>query len=587
MSESPTIDGRVDAHRPTMQAAPGMAPPPVVGLAAPPSGETPTETFASWVGRTIDGRYRIDALLGEGGMGAVLLAEHLKLGKKVALKVVLPQFAGVGELAERFAREAMASGQLDHPHVASALDYGTLPEGGAYLVMQYVRGRSLREVMREHVGDWAFACEVGAQIADALSAAHAARIVHRDLKPENVMLEQRDGESDALHVRVLDFGVARVVGNDASEEPSARKLTRVGTVLGTPGYMAPEQALGEPVDERADLYALGVLLWECVLGRELFEGNDVPSILTAQLTQPVQPLATLHPSVPAELDALVLRLLAPKRDDRPAKASEVRDALRRMALTRQLARVSQAEASGPEPSRPNAIVDSPIAPPASLAAQPAKLPLQSLLPPALRARGRGFYVLIASSLAATLLAMGVLVGMLVSDGGEVTPVTVAVPVPVPHPHPSTSPPPPVEPPTPTPPPRVESVPEPAAPAAVPFPPALMGDVTVLLTSDNRETRRTVAEALLARPAGSLPPVVQALAELETGEGCAAKRAALRTLRELRDARALPAVERVDRLPRRGCGLFGMGDCWSCLRGETRRTLRSLRGEANAPGPRAE
>jgi serine/threonine protein kinase len=147
-----------------------------------------------WLGRVIDERYRIERMLGEGGMGAVFLAEHLKLQKKVALKIILPQFAGDGEIAERFAREAMASAKLDHPHVASALDYGTLPEGGAYLVMQYVRGRSLRAAAVEHAGDWRFACGIGAQIADALAAAHAAGIVHRDLKPDNVFLEPREGE---------------------------------------------------------------------------------------------------------------------------------------------------------------------------------------------------------------------------------------------------------------------------------------------------------------------------------------------------------------------------------------------------------
>jgi serine/threonine-protein kinase len=612
---APTLDGRVDAHRATMHAgddpapqgaaAPGPQPP----EDGPRSGEVPSTTFASWIGRTIDDRYRIDALLGEGGMGAVLLAEHLKLGKKVALKVVLPQFAGVGEVAERFAREAMASGQLDHPHIASALDYGTLPEGGAYLVMQYVRGRSLRDVMPAHAGDWAFACEVGAQIADALSAAHASRIVHRDLKPENVMLEQRDGATEALHVRVLDFGVARMVGDDAAEGPGARKLTRVGTVIGTPGYMAPEQALGEPVDERADLYALGVLLWECILGRELFEGADVPSIVTAQLTQTIEPLGALHPDVPAELDALVFRLLAPRRDDRPGKATEVRDTLRKLALARQLARVSLGDSGSfaVDPSRPFATgaglssggaaapssPATPSAPATPAAPAHAKLPLASLLPPAIRARGRGAYLAIAAAAAFVFVVAGVMIGVVVSNGDGPAPTPVAPPtppVPVAAPTPTSPPVVPTTPPPTTPPPRVESVPAtpvvvPAAP--VPFPPELTRDVTILLASETRETRRTAAEALLARPAGTLPPTVQAMAELELGEGCSAKRNALRTLRELRDPRALPVVERIDRLPRRGCGMFDMGDCWSCLRGETRRTLRSLRGDAEAAEPSGE
>ncbi len=604
MSENPTIDGRtparqagqVDVHRETLQAPPGGTPAPL-GTDGAASGEH--ATFASWIGRTIDERYRIEALLGEGGMGAVLLAEHLKLQKKVALKVILPQFAGVGELAERFAREAMASAKLDHPHIASALDYGTLAEGGAYLVMQLVRGRSLRDAMDEHARDWAFACEVGAQIADALSAAHALRIVHRDLKPENVMLESRGAASESIHVRVLDFGVARVVGDEAAEGPGTRKLTRVGTILGTPGYMAPEQALGEAVDERADLYALGVLLWECIVGRELFHGSDVPSIVTAQLTQPIDPI-TLHvPSVPPELDALVFRLLAPRRDDRPAKASEVRDTLRKLALTRQLERVSgsgqfaldapRASSIGTAPAMPAAV----LAPPPSTASSP-RLPLASLLPPA--AQTRGVYLGLVVAAALTLVVVGVGLGLAFSGGDDAVPVPV--PVPITSAPPATIGPPPTAPvvvssvpTTPTssrtsPPPT--STPPPTPPAAgPPMTPEIARDLAILLQSENRDTRLTAAEALLARPAGTLPPLVDALARLETAEGCTGKRNALRAVRELRDPLALPAIERLDRLPRRGCGMFNLGDCWTCLRPELRRTLRSLRGEAEAGSPEGE
>ncbi len=587
-------DGHVDAHRATLQAAAGQTPP---GMEAAGTPEPSSATFVSWIGRTIDDRYRIEALLGEGGMGAVLLAEHLKLQKKVALKVILPQFAGVGELAERFAREAMASGQLDHPHIAPALDYGTLPEGGAYLVMQYVRGRSLREAMKSHVHDWAFACEVGAQIADALSAAHAARIVHRDLKPENVMLEARDGGSDALHVRVLDFGVARVVGDEAAEGPGTRKLTRVGTILGTPGYMAPEQALGETVDERADLYALGVLLWESIVGRELFQGADVPSIVTAQLMEPIEPIGAFVPAVPPELDAMIFRLLAPKRDDRPGKAAEVRDTLRKLALARQLERVSASGSLAASVPRSSGIVTSPALP-AAHAPAPApaaggtapthsarsQLPLESLLPAAMPAR-RALYFAIAGAAALALVIGGITVGVVF--GGSGPPATVAVPVPVPVATgtPPGLPPPPFEPPathtTAFAPPPTATPPVPLPATATPIGGDLAHDLDILLSSDTRETRRTAAQSLLARPQGSLPPLVDALARLEVGEGCTAKRNALRELRELRDTRALPAVERIDRLPRRGCGMFGMGDCWTCLRRETRSTLRSLRGEAEA------
>jgi len=587
-------EAHVDAHRATLHAAGGQPP----GIEVTGTSEPSSATFQSWIGRTIDDRYRIEALLGEGGMGAVLLAEHLKLQKKVALKVILPQFAGVGELAERFAREAMASGQLDHPHIASALDYGTLPEGGAYLVMQYVRGQSLREVMKSHVHDWAFACEVGAQIADALAAAPAARTGHRYPQPENVMLEARDGGSEALHVRVLDFGVARVVGDEAVEGPGTRKLTRVGTILGTPGYMAPEQALGETVDERADLYALGVLLWESIVGRELFQGADVPTIVTAQLMEPIEPIGAFVPTVPPELDAMVFRLLAPKRDDRPGKAAEVRDTLRKLALARQLERVSASGSFPLDMARPSGVLTAPALPAAQVPARdgagptgPARsrLPLESLLPAAMPGR-RPLYFAIAGAAALCLVIGGITVGVVFGGSGPPPTVPVPMPVPVVPGTPPGLPPAPFVPPAThttafAPPPTTPLVVAPPAvplPAtAAPIPADLARDLDILLTSDTRETRRTAAQSLLARPQGALPPLVDALARLEVGEGCTAKRSALRELRELRDVRALPAVERIDRLPRRGCGMFGMGDCWTCLRRETRSTLRSLRGEAEA------
>lgn len=610
MSEHPTLDGhgrevdRVDAHRETLQAPGVGTPPPIAPSDVPPveskasaEGGKPSGTsehsFASWIGRSVDDRYRIEALLGEGGMGAVFLAEHLKLSKKVALKVILPQFSGVGELAERFAREAMASAKLDHPHIASALDYGTLSEGGAYLVMQLVRGKSLRDAMRDHVRDWAFACEVGAQIADALSAAHAARIVHRDLKPENVMLESRDETSSAVHVRVLDFGVARVVGDEAAEGPGTRKLTRVGTILGTPGYMAPEQALGENVDERADLYALGVLLWECIVGRDLFSGGDVPAIVTSQLTQPITPIGTHVPMVPTELDALVFKLLAPRREDRPAKASEVRDTLRRLALTRQLERVSASGQFTIDP-RPSSIGTAPAMPAVRVSAVArdsgaGRAPLGSLLPPSARG-SRAISIALLAVLALGLVITGVVLGSVFAGGGSTPPPTTVAhmpPVVAPTPPPTGLLPParvsiPTTPTTPTTPSTPSSPASPTTPTTgAPMTPEIARDLAILLQSEARETRRTAAASLLARAPESLPPLVSALAQLEVAEGCSGKRAALRALRELRDPLALPAVERLDRLPRRGCGMFDLGDCWSCLRGETRRTLRSLRGEAEA------
>ena len=267
------------------------------------------------VGEIVDGRYRIDRLLGEGGMGAVFVAEHLRLQKPVALKVVHGSLVGGSELAERFAREAMVSAKLEHPNVASAIDYGTLADGSAYLVMQLAAGKNLRAWLDEGT-DWRFAVQVGAQIADALAAAHAIGVVHRDLKPENVVVDER------LRARVLDFGIARVT------EGSASVLTRVGTVMGTPGYMPPEQAVGEAVDARADVYALGVVLYELCTGALPFPQDDLGKILAAQLVADPPRLSTRLTGVPPELDALVAAMLATSKHARPSEVEPIRDVLR-------------------------------------------------------------------------------------------------------------------------------------------------------------------------------------------------------------------------------------------------------------------
>ncbi|MBL8972524.1 MAG: serine/threonine protein kinase, partial [Myxococcales bacterium] len=278
-----------------------------------------------WIGHVLDGRYKIRELLGEGGMGAVYTAEHLSLRKQVAVKVIRAEFAGNEEIAERFTREAMATAQIDHPNVASALDYGTLPDGGAYLVTQLVRGRSLESHRSAGVMPWRQACEIGAQIADALAAAHAINIVHRDLKPDNILLEPRD---DGFLAKVLDFGVARVTS--LAGLPTT-ELTRMGSVIGTPGYMAPEQAMGEKIDYSVDIYALGVILWECMAGRILWDGATVSDLFTAQLAGPAPPLATVVPGVPPELSALVDLMLDRNPKRRPESARQIRDALRRMS----------------------------------------------------------------------------------------------------------------------------------------------------------------------------------------------------------------------------------------------------------------
>ena len=279
----------------------------------------------AWIGRELDGRYRVVELLGEGGMGSVYIAEHRTLRKQVAVKTIRPEFAANRQAEARFTREAMATGKLDHPHVVSAIDYGRLPDGSAYLVTALVRGESLGRRLQRGPLTTAEVCLLGSQVADALVAAHAAGIVHRDLKPDNILLERRDDGS--MHAKVVDFGVARMTEIDAGGE-AALPITRLGSVIGTPGYMAPEQATGGTIDARVDVYALGVILWECCAGQPLWDPASASQLLIAQLTR--SPPNLFPDLAPKPLAELVEKMLARAPDQRPADALVVRDALRKL-----------------------------------------------------------------------------------------------------------------------------------------------------------------------------------------------------------------------------------------------------------------
>jgi serine/threonine protein kinase len=273
------------------------------------------------IGSVVAGRYRVEKLLGSGGMGAVYRAEHVHMKKTVALKVLHKEFIGVNEVVARFEREAIAAARIEHPNVAPARDFGKLDDGSFYLVLEYVDGTSLRELIAEGPLDTQRAVAIAKQIALALVAAHGAGIVHRDLKPDNVMLvPQADGSE---RVKVLDFGIARVTLSPEIEK-AATHLTKVGAVMGTVAYMAPEQALGEEVDERADLYALGVIVHEMLSGRVPFDADSAAQILAKQITQAPPPLP---PGAPAALGTLVSELLGKTRVERPPSARAVLERL--------------------------------------------------------------------------------------------------------------------------------------------------------------------------------------------------------------------------------------------------------------------
>ncbi len=305
----------------------------------------------SLVGVVLSGRYLIEKLIGEGGMGAVYQAEHTHMHKRLAVKVLHPEMSRLPEVVARFEREAMAAAHIEHPNVAAATDFGKLEDGSFFLVLEYVEGQSLREAILAGRLDLGRACHVTRQIASALGRAHALGIVHRDLKPENVMLVVREGDAD--FVKVLDFGIAKVpIGAFAGESHAPGQprpvLTQLGMVYGTPEYMAPEQALGQEVDARADLYALGAMLFEMITGTRPYNHDSKVTLLGMHVTAPIPRMSERAPdaNVPPDVEAIVTRLLAKEAGARFSDSRELIDALD--------AAVAELAAAGriPEPPAP-------------------------------------------------------------------------------------------------------------------------------------------------------------------------------------------------------------------------------------------
>lgn len=277
----------------------------------------------SLIGRELDGRYRVDAQLGVGGMGAVYRATHLKLGRQVAIKVLLEQYGSQASFLVRFEREAKALAALGHPHIVSITDYGVCDEL-PYLVMELLEGETLAARLKRAPFPPAQVLELATQILRALSFVHERGLVHRDLKPGNVFLQRLPGGGEQL--KLLDFGLAKYAHGDPSW--AEQSLTNAGEIVGTPSYISPEQIACEPTDARTDVYSMGVMLFEMLCGRLPFEGRPADQ-LKMHLAAPVPPLAHMLPShkVSAELEALLQRAMAKQREHRFQDAAEMLNAL--------------------------------------------------------------------------------------------------------------------------------------------------------------------------------------------------------------------------------------------------------------------
>lgn len=279
----------------------------------------PDDKLDPLVGQTVDGRYAIEGILGEGGMGTVYRAKHVVLGRALALKVLRSDLSQEADLAARFLQEAQATAAIKHPNVVSITDFGRLPDARPYFVMELLTGRTLAELIKAGGAlPPRDAARIAASVADGLQAAHEAGVVHRDLKPENVFLIG----AGTFEVRIVDFGAAMMAG--------ATRLTKAGIVFGTPHYMSPEQAAGKPVDHRADVYALGIILYEMITGRVPFEGDTYMGVLTQHMFAAPTPPSELVPELGGKLGALeavVLRALEKDPEARFATMQELGSAV--------------------------------------------------------------------------------------------------------------------------------------------------------------------------------------------------------------------------------------------------------------------
>jgi len=274
-------------------------------------------------GRVVLERYRITARIARGGMGAVYLGRNTEDGGSVAIKVLHEDLATDDAIRLRFLNESRAAQRIDHPAVVKVLDVGEIDGARICLVMEYVDGTPLRRILRRGALPEGRVTMIAAAVAEGLSAAHGKGVIHRDLKPENVLLPRRSGSGTL--VKLVDFGIARMI-----DTPS---ITTTQHVMGTPQYISPEQAMGGPIDSRADVYALGVMMYEMLTGELPFIHDDVQELLRAHIKRPPQPIGDrgARPIVDRRLEELVMRCLAKSPDLRPAAMTDVVAALAELA----------------------------------------------------------------------------------------------------------------------------------------------------------------------------------------------------------------------------------------------------------------
>ena len=334
-------------------------PSPLVTLPAVSGEDDTNRGDPALIGRTVAGKYRIDRFLGGGAMGAVYKARQSALEKNVALKVMHRAISLDPNFVGRFHREAKAASRLDHPNSIRVIDFGEEPDGLLYIAMEYAEGRDLYRVIHD---DWPIS---NADIADmvmqalaAIAVAHEMGVIHRDLKPENLMIlrAKNDEERDAYLVKVCDFGIAKITEKD--EEPgdaprTGQKLTTQGLVVGTPEYMSPEQAKGEKLDARSDIYSMGIILYQLLTGRTPFTADTALAVVLKHITEAPEAPSVHYAGVHKGLEAVAMKALAKDRNDRFQSARAMRNAIRESLDGRPMPAVQSAAATAADMATPS------------------------------------------------------------------------------------------------------------------------------------------------------------------------------------------------------------------------------------------
>jgi serine/threonine-protein kinase len=364
--------GQLDAIRPPKpDPAPAAPARPVTAPQPVAQAEAPTVDGGDLTGRTLNNRYLVEAKVGEGGFGSVYRAKQTQMNRVVALKVLHARMAKDAQVVGRFKREAQASSLLRAPHTVQVYDFDQTPEGIMYLAMEMLQGRSLHSVLATEALDPIRVARIMDGIAESLDEAHKQGIVHRDIKPENIFLEPRPTPD---FVKVLDFGIAKIVSGDglASSGPA---LTAAGQTLGTLEYMSPEQLMGAQLDGRSDLYALGILAYEMLLGELPFPSKTPGELITAHLKTVPPPPSQRAPgrNIPPLMDEIILKLVEKQRDKRFKDTAELRAQLQRVIA----GEVGAASAQASAPAQPATV---PATPRVVASAAPAPAPVAAKAP---------------------------------------------------------------------------------------------------------------------------------------------------------------------------------------------------------------